>query len=367
MASAQKAEHREVVRARVVCDAIAGLPNEENARHNGVRPDTVRKYRKRAAAAANSEEAFGDLPRCGRPRSIAVATRATLVQIACSRPEPELERGRVRARVRAARLARREAKAARKIAIAAEKRAFRQERAAQDRACVEAARRQRREARCASRKAERALFQADEALHAALADTTRATIHPSSFSSVWSYPALQTELKRVANQEMSVSEIRRTLQCGGLRPHRVRIWLHSPDPDFAVKARAICDLYLNPPPGVVLCVDEKTGIQARDYVHPVHICGGTGCARCEFEYRRNGTSTLIAGFDIRSGEVFGRCWRRDANGIVRYLEEVAERYPSGDVTIVWDNLNVHKHEPIEAFNARHPRFRFVYTPFTPHG
>jgi hypothetical protein len=112
----------------------------------------------------------------------------------------------------------------------------------------------------------------------------------------------------------------------------------------------------------VLSIDEKTGMQARADLHPMHALEDGSVGR-EFEYTRHGTCTLIAAFDVRTGEVFGRCWRRNADGIVRFLEEIAKKYPAGAVYVVWDNLNVHKGDAIEAFNARHGRrFQFVYTP-----
>jgi transposase len=161
---------------------------------------------------------------------------------------------------------------------------------------------------------------------------------------------------------MSLSEIGRTLRCGGLRPHRVRIWLHSPDPDFQAKAKAICELYLSPPPGAtVLCFDEKPGMQAREQRHPIHAARGV--SREEFEYIRHATSTLLAAFNVRTGEVSGRCCRRTAAGVIKFFEQLAREYPTGDVYIVMDNLNVHKGPAVEEFLARHGgRFHFVYTP-----
>jgi transposase len=141
------------------------------------------------------------------------------------------------------------------------------------------------------------------------------------------------------------------------------MWLHSPDPEFQEKVKVICGLYVDPPAGaIVLSIDEKTGMQARADIHPIHA-QGQGRIRKEFEYVRNGTSTLIAAFNIQTGEVFGGCWRRTAAGIERFLEAIADKYPDGQVYIVWDNLNVHKGDAIEAFNARQQgRFHFVYTP-----
>lgn len=360
-AVARAAEFRVVVRARVLVDAAAGYSNEEIARRNGTRPDTVRKTRRRAMASMSASAALADAPRSGRPPRIALETRAALVQIACSRPTPELARERVKARTTDALRAKRMAKKRLRSAKAAARRAE-QRRATRARE-VEARERRRAAAR-AIKRANRELAAAELALSAARSDAARAAKNfRASFAEVWTQPALQAELARVTGETMSLSEIRRTLWCGGLRPHRVRIWLHSPDPDFAPKVKVICDLYLNPPENaVVLCVDEKTGMQARADLNPIHTSRSREVRR-EFEYARNGTQTLIAAFDTRTGEVFGRCWRRTGEGVVRFLEALAKKYPEGDVYIVWDNLNVHSGAAIDGFNARHGgRFHFVYTP-----
>ena len=183
---------------------------------------------------------------------------------------------------------------------------------------------------------------------------------------VWTREKLQAELRAETGWTLSLSEITRTLHCDGLRPHHVRLWLHSPDPEFRPKVERICSLYLNPPPGAtVLSVDEKTGMQALEHKYPMHIVRGGGVRR-EFEYVRHGTSTLLAAFNVRTGEVFGRCRRRTAAGLVEFLEELARKYPSGAVYIVWDNLNIHydgRDARWTRFNERHgSRFHFVYTP-----
>jgi hypothetical protein len=88
-----------------------------------------------------------------------------------------------------------------------------------------------------------------------------------------------------------------------------------------------------------------------------------GVNRREFEYIRHGTSTLIAAFNVGTGTVFGRCRRRTAEGLVRFMEEIAVRYPQGDVYVIWDNLNIHHGPRWKAFNERHGgRFHFVHTP-----
>jgi transposase len=366
-AKATRVEYRVVVRARIICGAAVGLSNEENARRNGVRADTIRKARRRAAAASSAAEAFADAPRSGRPRRIALETRATLVQIACTRPTPELGKARVAARMREARAAERAARRREKLARTMAREASRRERTA----IRHKEREQARQARTVhnatvreQRRAHKGVLAAEAAVAVAQADASRAAKGaPAPFSAVWTHEGLRAELERQTGQTMSLSEIGRTLSCGGLRPHRVRMWLHSPDPDFQVKVKAVCELYLNPPAGaVVLSIDEKTGMQARADLYPIHA-RGQGRVRKEFEYVRNGTSTLIAAFNIQTGEVFGGCWRRTAAGIDRFLEALAKRHPDGDVYVVWDNLNVHKGAAIEAFNARHGgRFHFVYTP-----
>jgi transposase len=87
-------------------------------------------------------------------------------------------------------------------------------------------------------------------------------------------------------------------------------------------------------------------------------------ARSDFEYQRHGTRTLIGAFDIRTGEVFAHVRpKRRAQELMAFMEDVARRYPTGDVYIVWDNLNIHLGEAWRCFNERHRRrFHFVYTP-----
>jgi transposase len=186
------------------------------------------------------------------------------------------------------------------------------------------------------------------------------------FRQVWTADALRVELERTTRFKLSTSEVRRTLRDEEIRPHRMRVWLHSPDPEFAPKVRRICDLYRATPASdeIVLCVDEKTGMQALQRKHPSRSPGGGQPGRYEFEYIRRGTRTLIAAFNPHTGEVFGRCSRRrKAADLLRFMEAVAQRYPRRQVTIIWDNLNIHSGAQWEAFNRRHHgRFRFVYTP-----
>ena len=143
--------------------------------------------------------------------------------------------------------------------------------------------------------------------------------------------------------QISRSHLQRILQAGDMRPHRVRQWLHSPDPQFRQKVNAICALYRQAPKGsVVLSVDEKTGIQAIERKHADRAPVPGRARRREYEYIRHGTQA----------------------DLVAFMEQLAQVYPSGRVHIVWDNLNTHRVQAVwDDFNARHDhRFVFHFTP-----
>ncbi len=187
-----------------------------------------------------------------------------------------------------------------------------------------------------------------------------------AFRDVWSYQAVADALRACSGERVSRSTVRRVLNAGGFRPHRVRYWLHSPDPDFRAKVARVCRLYRHPPAGaVVVSIDEKP-MQALARRHPTHV-GPRGTVRYEFEYRRRGTCSLLAAFDTRSGEVFGRVVpHRDAKALLSFMEALALRYKGRRIYVIWDNLNVHHDGPDERwtrFNCEHEgRFRFVHTP-----
>jgi transposase len=185
------------------------------------------------------------------------------------------------------------------------------------------------------------------------------------FALVWTLEDLADAFTKDTGVGISKSEVWRILQGVALRPHLVRIWLHSPDPDFQPKVTRICDLYLRPPEGAtVLCVDEKPGMQALQHRFAM-IPGRPGrAARKEFEYKRHGTRTLIAAFNVRTGKVLASCGpTRTADDLLTFMDRVAKHYPTGPVYIIWDNLNIHHGPRWKAFNKRHGgRFHFVYTP-----
>jgi transposase len=185
------------------------------------------------------------------------------------------------------------------------------------------------------------------------------------FRRVWSLASLSDELYEHTQCRISRSEISRLLNATSLRPHRVRMWLHSPDPNFNEKVVRICSLYRSPPPNAtVLCVDEKTGMQALERKYPLHASNDSTEQRNEFEYIRHSTRSLIAALNIRSGNVTAHCGStRKATDLEKFMDEVANRYRHNSVYIIWDNLNIHSAYKWEDWNKRHgDRFHFVYTP-----
>lgn len=190
---------------------------------------------------------------------------------------------------------------------------------------------------------------------------------PKLFRDLWTHATLADALERETGRRISVSEVGRILRFEGLRPHLVRQWLKSTDPDFDAKARRVCELYLRPPKGaIVVSVDEKP-LQVLGRKHATHVDERDGSVRYEYEYIRRGTQALLAAFDVGTGEVFAEIVaHRTAEALVAFMDRLAKHYPDKIVYVIWDNLNIHydgKDARWTAFNARHgDRFRFVYTP-----
>lgn len=178
----------------------------------------------------------------------------------------------------------------------------------------------------------------------------------------------QEAIRRQIVPSISWTSVQRILAGLDIRPHVIEQWIHSPDPCFREKVAEITDLYLHPPPNsVVLSIDEKTGMQALERRFPDRLPGPGRPRRQEFEYKRRGTQALICSFEVGTGTVLGSCGdTRTGEDLVRFMEAVAGRYPTGAVHVIWDNLNIHfdgADGRWTEFNHRHgERFVFHYTP-----
>jgi transposase len=164
---------------------------------------------------------------------------------------------------------------------------------------------------------------------------------------------------------MSQSTVSRIWRAFGLKPHQVESFKLSPDPQFIDKVRDVVGLYLNPPEAaVVLCVDEKTQIQALDRTAPVlPMLPGTP-ARATHDYVRHGTTNLYAALDVASGNVLTSLTvRHRAEEFRRFLALIERTVPAElAVHVIVDNNSTHKTPAIRRWLARHPRFVLHFTP-----
>lgn len=149
---------------------------------------------------------------------------------------------------------------------------------------------------------------------------------------VWTLDLLtEAAVEHTTGPVMSRSSIHRTLQRNDLQPHRHQMWLHSRDPHFREKVNTIVDHYLHPPQGaVVVCVDEKIGMQALERKAPTRPARPGQTARFEHEYIRHGTRSLFAAFNIRTGQVTAQCEKGGKPRICWRLWTIWRRYTQGN-------------------------------------
>lgn len=321
------AEQRKVFRAHVVLRAAEDFSAEKHtnaaiADEFGVDPKTIGKWRSRFVEAGT--KGLEDLPRAGRPAKTSGVQRCQIIALACT-PSSGTNWNDL------------------DCAATTMKKVI-------DGLKLDAN--------------ERKKLQADlESLTAAARRSPRAETSPARTD--WTVATLQQAVLEAEIAELSASSVWRILNQVDLRPHRHKMWLHSPDPDFKRKVTEICDLYLNPPPGAsLICVDEKTGMQALRRIHQGRPPAPGQLARREFEYERLGTRCLLAGFEVHTGKVFGRILEgRSAAQTLSFMDELARWRPHGEIHVIWDNLNTHLGERWEEFNRRHGgRFHFHFTP-----
>ena len=150
----------------------------------------------------------------------------------------------------------------------------------------------------------------------------------------------------------------------GLKPHRTQTFKFSTDPELVEKIRDIVGLYLNPPEhAVVLCVDEKSQIQALDRTQPILPLRPGLAERRTHDYVRHGTATLFAALEVATGKVTEQCFERHRHQeFLRFLGRVAKAYPRGHLHIVLDNYGTHTHPVVKVWLERHPRIHLHFTP-----
>jgi transposase len=164
---------------------------------------------------------------------------------------------------------------------------------------------------------------------------------------------------------MSQSAISRIWRAFSLQPHRVETFKLSTDPFFVEKVRDIVGLYLNPPErALVLCVDEKSQVQALDRTRPVLPLRPGVPARQTHDYIRNGTTSLFAALDVATEKVIGSCHRRHRHQeFLRFLERIDQAVPAHlDIHLVMDNYGTHKMPKVKRWFARRPRYHVHFTP-----
>jgi transposase len=171
---------------------------------------------------------------------------------------------------------------------------------------------------------------------------------------------------RLLADQLGVSNytIAKVWQRWGLQPWRAETFKFSTDPELAAKIRDVVGLYLDPPEkAVVLCVDEKSQIQALDRTAPILPLRPGLPEKATHDYLRHGTTTLFAALEVATGKVTDACYpRHRSDEFLKFLKLVAKTYPRVNLHVVVDNYATHKHPRVAAWLARNPRIMLHFTP-----
>ncbi|MCH8881699.1 MAG: IS630 family transposase [Planctomycetes bacterium] len=163
----------------------------------------------------------------------------------------------------------------------------------------------------------------------------------------------------------SRSTVSRVWRANGLKPHRVRTFKVSNDPQFVQKLIDVVGLYLNPPErAIVFCVDEKSQIQALDRSQPGLPLKKGRCGTMTHDYKRNGTTTLFAALNVTEGKLIGACMPRHRHQeFIKFLRLMDKETPADfDLHLIVDNYATHKHPKVKTWLKRHKRFHLHFTP-----
>jgi transposase len=175
----------------------------------------------------------------------------------------------------------------------------------------------------------------------------------------WSTRTLAAELG------VSRSMVNRVWRANGLKPHLSRTFKVSNDPHFVEKVVDVVGLYLDPPEhALVLCVDEKTQIQALDRTQPTLPLKKGRCGTMTHDYVRNGTTTLFAALNVAEGKLIGTCMERHRHQEwIKFLKQIDQQTPAElDLHLIVDNYSTHKHPRVQSWLKRHKRFHLHFIP-----
>jgi transposase len=166
-------------------------------------------------------------------------------------------------------------------------------------------------------------------------------------------------------QGVSPATIQRVWDANGLRPHRTKSFKLSKDKQFLEKLTDVVGLYLSPPDqALVLCVDEKSQIQALDRTQPGLPLKKGRCSTLTHDYKRNGTTTLFAALNMLTGKVVAECFPRHRHQeFLKFLRRLDREFPQQlDLHLIVDNYGTHKHPNVKRWLSKHPRFHLHFTP-----
>ena len=158
---------------------------------------------------------------------------------------------------------------------------------------------------------------------------------------------------------LSKDTVSRIWQAHHIKPHRTRGFKLSRDPQFLEKLTDVVGLYLNPPTkALVICVDEKSQIQALDRTQPGLPLKKGRCGTMTYDYKRNGTTTLFAALEVAEGKVIGQCYARHRHQeFLKFLQHLDKEFPADlKLHVIMDNYGTHKHPRVQNWLKRHPRF-----------
>jgi len=186
-----------------------------------------------------------------------------------------------------------------------------------------------------------------------------ATSQPTDGTTQWSTRRLARKIG------IGATSVHQILNEGKLKPHKTEYWCgRSPDPEFEAKQAAILGLYLDPPTNaLVLCVDEKSQLQALDRTQPELPLRAGNPRRLTATYKRHGTTCLLAALAVHTGEVSGRCVdKNDHVAFLSFLKHLYRKYPRKKLHVILDNLSVHKHHKVKEWVKARRRLTLHFTP-----